>query len=177
MTGRDYVVGYRRVPAGTLGYQVGRCADMPVVEESVVIARAPHEVFDFLNTAENLPVWDSSVIEAEQLGAAPFGVGTRWRGVTKILGRRFGWMVEVTEFQPPTRVSSRAVEGTLRFTVTNSLQPEDAGTRFTHRVEAASGLGGIFGRLADPIVEKAHRRTVRANLDTLAELLEKDPHE
>jgi NADPH:quinone reductase-like Zn-dependent oxidoreductase len=29
----------------------------------------------------------------------------------------------------------------------------------------------VFGRLADPIVEKAQRRTVRANLDTLAELL------
>jgi hypothetical protein len=32
-------------------------------------------------------------------------------------------------------------------------------------------LGGVFGRLADPLVEKVQRRTVRANLDTLAELL------
>ena len=59
----------------------------------------------------------------------------------------------------------------MQFTVSNTLEPEGDGTRFTYRVEAESGLGGVFGRLADPLVEKAQRRTVRANLDTLAELL------
>jgi len=98
-------------------------------------------------------------------------VGTRWRGVSKILGRRSEWTTELTELQPPVRTVSRAVEGKLQFTVTNTLQPENAGTLYTYRVEADSGLGGVFGRLADPIVEKAQRRTARANLDTLAELL------
>ncbi len=144
---------------------------MPVVEESVFIARSPEEVFDYLTTAENLPVWDSSIMEAEQVDSGPMRVGTRWRGVSKILGRRFEWTTEVTELQPPTRAVSRAVEGKLRFTVTNTLQQENAGTRYTFKVEADSGLGGVFGRLTDPIVEKAQRRTVRANLDTLAELL------
>ena len=144
---------------------------MPVVEESVFIARTPQEVFDYLIVVENLPVWDSSTVQAEQPDAGPVGVGTRWCGVSKILGRRFEWTTEVTDLQPPTRISSRAVEGKLQFTVTNTLQPENGGSRFTHRVDAESGLGGVFGRLADPIVEKAQRRTVRANLDTLAELL------
>lgn len=144
---------------------------MPVVEESVLIARPPEEVFDYLNTVQNLPVWDSSILEAEQVDSGPVRVGTRWRGVSKILGRRFEWTTEVTELQPPTRTVSRAVEGKLLFTVTNTLQPENAGTLYTYRVEADSGLGGVFGRLTDPIVEKAQRRTVRANLDTLAELL------
>ncbi len=76
-----------------------------------------------------------------------------------------------TELEPAARVSSRAVDGKLHFTVTNTMRAEAGGTRFTYRVEAESGLGGIFGRLSDPIVEKAQRRTVRANLDTLAELL------
>lgn len=146
---------------------------MPVVEENVSIGRPPEEVFDYLNTAENLPVWDSSVLEAEQLDSEPLAVGTRWRGASKILGRRFEWTTEVTELEPPTRLVSRAVAGKLSFTVTNTLRPENGGTRFTYRVDAATGLGGIFGRLSDPIVEKAQRRTVRANLDTLAELLAK----
>jgi uncharacterized protein YndB with AHSA1/START domain len=144
---------------------------VPVVEESVFIARSPEDVFDYLNRADNLAVWDSSIMEAKQVEAGPVRVGIHWRGVSKILGRRFEWTAQVTELQPPTRTSSRAVEGALRFTVTNTLQPENGGTHFTYRVEADSGLGGIFGRLADPIVEKAQRRTVRANLDTLAELL------
>jgi hypothetical protein len=36
---------------------------------------------------------------------------------------------------------------------------------------ADAGLGGLFGRIADPIVERAQRRTIRGSLDTLAELL------
>lgn len=144
---------------------------MPIIEESVFIASSPQEVFDYLDAVENLPVWDSSIMEAEQLDSGPVRVGTRWRGVSKILGRRFEWTTEVTDCEAPTRLSSRAVEGKLRFTVTNTLRSENGGTRFSYRVDAESGLGGVFGRLADPIVEKAQRRTVRANLDTLAELL------
>ena len=141
---------------------------MPVVEESVVIARPPEEVFDYLAQADNLPVWDSSIVQAEQ-------VGTRWRGASKILGRRFEWTTELTEFDRPRRSSSRSIEGKLQFTVTLLLAPADDGTRFTYRVDAASGLGGVFGRLADPFVERAQARTVRANLETLAELLAKNP--
>jgi carbon monoxide dehydrogenase subunit G len=63
------------------------------------------------------------------------------------------------------------VEGNLHFTVTNTLEPEGDGTRVTWRVDATPGLGGVFGRLADPLVEKAHARTVRGNLETLTEVL------
>jgi uncharacterized membrane protein len=148
---------------------------MPVVEESVVISRPPEEVFDYLAQANNLPVWDSSIVQAEQVGAGPVGVATRWRGTSKILGRRFEWTTELTEFDRPRHSLSRSVEGKLQFTVTILLEPADGGTRFTYRVDAASGLGGIFGRLADPFVERAQARTVRANLETLAELLAKNP--
>jgi uncharacterized protein YndB with AHSA1/START domain len=144
---------------------------VPTVEETVFISRTPEEVFDYVSTAQNLPVWDSSILEAEQIDSGQVRVGTRWRGVSKILGRRFEWTTEMVELDPPTTTVSRAVEGKLNFTVTNTYQPEAGGTRFTYKVEAESGLGNIFGRLADPMVEKAQRRTVRANLDTLAELL------
>jgi hypothetical protein len=33
----------------------------------------------------------------------------------------------------------------------------------------------VFGKLADPFVQKAHTRTVRANLETLADLLAEHP--
>jgi uncharacterized protein YndB with AHSA1/START domain len=144
---------------------------MPTVEESVVIARPPEEVFNYVSNAQNLPVWDSSILKAEQVDSGPLRVGTRWRGVSKVLGRRFKWTTELVELTPPTMTMSRSVAGKLSFTVTNTFQPEAGGTRFTYKVDAESGLGGIFGRVADPIVEKAQRRTVRANLDTLAELL------
>lgn len=148
---------------------------VPVVEQSVFIAQPPAVVFDYLSKAENLPVWDSSIVQAEQVGAEPVALGTRAQGTSKILGRPFQWTTEVTEFDPPRRATFRSVEGKLAFTVTNTLEPADGGTQHTYRVEAESGLGGIFGRLADPIVERAQARTVRANLDTLADVLNDQP--
>ncbi|MEW1810332.1 SRPBCC family protein [Pseudarthrobacter phenanthrenivorans] len=148
---------------------------MPVVEESAVIARPPQEVFDFLSKFDNTAAYDSSVTASEQVGDGPVGMGTRGRGTSKILGRRFDWTVEVVEFDPPRRMVSRSVEGKLNFTVTFTLEPADGGTRVTQRIDADSGLGGIFGKMADPLVERAQGRTVRANLETLAEWLAEHP--
>jgi carbon monoxide dehydrogenase subunit G len=148
---------------------------VPVVEESVVIARPPQEVFDFLSRFENIAVYDSSVTASEQIGDGPLGVGSRGRGTSKIMGRQFDWTTEITEFDPPRRMVSRSVEGKLEFTVTLTLEPADGGTRLTQRIDAESGLGGVFGKLADSLVERAQGRTVRANLETLAEWLVEHP--
>jgi carbon monoxide dehydrogenase subunit G len=148
---------------------------MPVVEESVVIALPPEEAFAFLIKPENIPVWDSSVLKAEQEGTDPIGMGTRTRGTSKIMGRRFDWTSEVVEFDPPRRCVNQSVGGSLEFSITELFEPVDGGTRFTYRIDAGSGLGGVFGRLADPLVERAQARTVRASLENLAELLAERP--
>jgi ligand-binding SRPBCC domain-containing protein len=148
---------------------------MPTVEESTHISRPPQEVFSFLSKSENIPVWDSSVVHAETVGDGPVGLGTRATGTSKVLGRKFDWTAEITEFQPPDRFKYSSVDGPLEFTITNTLAPEDDGTRFTYRIDAASGLGGVFGKLADRLVETAQARTVRANLETLSELLAEHP--
>ncbi|MDJ0355281.1 SRPBCC family protein [Paenarthrobacter sp. PH39-S1] len=148
---------------------------MPVIEESVFIARPQQEVFDYIAATKNIPVWDSSVAQATQIGSDPMGMGVRSSGTSKIMGRSFEWTTEVTEFEAPRRVVNRSVEGKLSFTVTNSFEAVEGGTRFTYRIDAASGLGGVFGRLADPFVQRAQARTVRANLESLAELLTEHP--
>ncbi len=72
----------------------------------------------------------------------------------------------------PLKVAtSKSVESKVGFTATTRLEEIDGGTLFTYRVDSESGLGGIFGKLADPIVAKAYSRTVQASLDNLADLL------
>jgi carbon monoxide dehydrogenase subunit G len=63
--------------------------------------------------------------------------------------------------------------GKLTFSATSKVEPTAEGTRFTYRVEAESGLGGVFGRMSDPVVTKALGRIIRANLGNLADLLER----
>ena len=145
---------------------------MPVIDETVVIARPPGEVFDFLMLAENLPRWDSSMLECVQVDSAPVTVGTRYRGASKILGRRIEWATEVTQFVPGVRAASQSVEGPLTFTVSYEVSPAPAGTTLRYRLAAESGLGGAFGRAMEPIVQRAQTKVVRTNLGKLASLLE-----
>ena len=147
---------------------------MPVVEQSVVISRPASEVWDFITTPENWPTWESSIVECDQVTDNPIGVGTRWHGVTRILGKRFDWMTEFTEYQPAKVGTSKSVEGKFGFTATTKLEEVDGGTLFTYRVDSESGLGGVFGKLADPLVTKAYSRMMRASLDNLADLLTTD---
>lgn len=145
---------------------------MPVIDQSAVIARPAAEVFDFLARAENLPRWDSSILECVQLDAEPVTVGTRYRGASKILGQRIEWTTEVTDFVPGRRSESKSVDGQLRFTVSFDLSAVAEGTRLRYRLVADSGLGGAFGRAMEPIIEKAQAKVVKANLATLVRLLE-----
>lgn len=63
---------------------------MPVIDETVVIVRPPGDVFDVLVLAENLPRWDSSMLECVQVGGGAVTVGTRYRGASlaRLLERR-----------------------------------------------------------------------------------------
>lgn len=144
---------------------------MPVTEESVVISRPVSEVWDFLTEARNWPSWETSILECEQITDGEIGVGTRWRGVNRLLGKRVDWVTEFTEYEPQKLISGKSVDGKVGFTNTSKLEETDGGTRFTYRLETESGLGGIFGKLADPIVSAAYSRVVRASLDNLADLL------
>jgi len=144
---------------------------MPSIDETVVIARPAGEVFDFLVRGENLPRWDSSILECVQVGSGPVSVGTRYRGASRILGRRIEWATEVTEFEPGVRSVSRSVEGPLTFTVCYEVRATPAGASLRYRLTADSGLGGAFGRSMEPIVQRAQAKVVSANLGKLAGLL------
>ena len=79
------------------------------------------------------------------------------------MGKHLEWATEMTEFQPPTRITYTSVEGQISFAVTNVLEPVAGGTRLTYRVDTGSGLRGAFARLAEPFIAIAQTRTLRAN--------------
>lgn len=145
---------------------------MPIVEEQVTIGAEPQRAWDYLADPAHLPVWDSALEDAEQVGDGPAGAGTRWRGTARFLGRRIPWETAFAEWEPPHRRVQRTTDGPLRFVLTMTLEPADGGTRLTYRSEIEPGLGGVFGRIAEPFVARAIARTVRANLQTLKGLVE-----
>ena len=147
---------------------------VPVIEESVTIHVPAAKAFTFMANGDNAAVYDASVTRVEQEGEGEPAVGTRWRGATKVLGREFEWVAECTELEQDRLIALKAVEGKLPFDIRTTFVPEGDGTLVTYKLTAESGLGGVFGKLAEPLVVKAQTRTVKANLATVKELLEND---
>ena len=146
---------------------------MPVVEESILINREPKEVFDFATDYTNISVIDSSQTEdVEKLTDGPFGVGTRMRGVAKVLGRKIPWTAECTVFETPNKMRIESTDAPLAFAFDYLYDAAEGGTRATVRSETESGLGGVFGKFGDGLVTRTYAKQMRANLETLKELME-----
>ena len=77
---------------------------------AVEIARAPEEVFAFMIDPAKLSMWQDAE-EVQQLTDGPVGVGTRFREVHKVMGRRRVELTEVVECEPGRVFHIRVVEG------------------------------------------------------------------
>jgi len=142
------------------------------VEESILIDRPPEEVFGFLSVRTNDPVWMASVTESEWLDpAAPMGVGRRGRMVMQAMGRR-EFLDEVTEYEPGRRIAHRSVAGPMVIHTACLAEPVGSGCRATVLYEPERLPGGVVGRLTAPLTARILRRTFRADLARLKELLE-----
>jgi len=142
-----------------------------LLEASVLIARPVDDVWDYVTTAENLPVWVPILHRVTQITDGPVAVGTRWQGDMRLLGIGLTGRIEFTQCRPNTAAEFRSVESKFTFSCAIALEEAGGRTRFTYRTATASGFDGLFGRFAGPILSGASRRALRASLKNLARVL------
>lgn len=138
------------------------------VISSAVVRRTPADVFQFLCRPENDLLWTSGLIEAKVLTAGPFGTGTRIERVSKFLGRRMTYTIDVTEIVEDERIEMTTSAGPFPIQVTYLLEPVDGGTRFSIRNR---GEPSGFFALTGPLLAVAVRRQVQLDVETLADIL------
>lgn len=132
------------------------------------INRRPAEVFAFLARFENVPRWNYAISDTRKITAGPVGVGSRYRQV-RTLPTRSEETFEVTEFDPDRRLTIDGALGPFHGEVSYLLEPVAGGTTLTNTASLqASGPLRLVAPLAAPRVRSA----VRANLDTLKQILE-----
>ncbi|MDQ3863365.1 MAG: SRPBCC family protein [Actinomycetota bacterium] len=140
------------------------------VEESVEINRPSNEVFDYVANPGNLPEWSGLAIEVKDV-PEPLREGDTFAAMGKFLGRRFEAPYERVSVEASRRYTDRATGGPVPnqdWIYTFEEMPTGT-TRFTRAVE---GEPGGFFKLAEPLIERALKRQVRADLETLKGLLE-----
>jgi uncharacterized membrane protein len=143
------------------------------ISESIVINRPCDEVFAFLATRSNDPVWMESVLESHWLDPGPsVGVGRRGRMLMKMGGRRIEFIDEVTDYEPDRRIAHRTVQGPLALNTACLCEPVGGGCRATVVGEADRLAPGAVAWLVDPWIARSVRRSFRADLARLKQILE-----
>ncbi len=144
---------------------------MPISEAEVVIPRPVTTVWEFCTDAANAATYLPGTVEVQQLTDGPLAVGTVWSGRSRFLGPVISWTGSFTHVAEMRKTVFRSTDAPFWFTSIASYAEHEDGTRMSLRIETEAGLGGLFGRLADPIVEKAYGRVMQVGLENLVVVL------
>ena len=118
--------------------------------------KSPEEAFEYLADFANAREWDPGVVEGENLTGRPLGAGSRFRLVSRFLGRRVPLEYRIIAFEPPRRVVFQADQPAVCSTDEIHFVPVGGGTSVTY--EADLRLKGPLGRLMEPLLGLALRR-------------------
>jgi hypothetical protein len=132
---------------------------MSKVSGEILIERSVEEVFDYVADQRNEPIYNPQMLQSEKITDGPIGIGTRFRAVAKSGRRAMEMLIEVTEFQRPSRFGARTTMSSVDVDGGLTFDPVDGATRMTWswRVSPRGPL-----RLLGPLVARIGRRQERA---------------
>ena len=122
---------------------------MPHYTATINVPVAIDEAFDFLAEFSTTQQWDPGVSEAEMLTPAPVGLGSQFRVVASLAGRKVPLTYEITAFDRPHSVTVRAENSSTVSEDTISFTP--AGDLVSVRYEADLQLKGA-AKLFAPVM-------------------------
>jgi uncharacterized protein YndB with AHSA1/START domain len=143
---------------------------MITVETSVQVNQPIDKVFEFVTKPETDEQWYVGVEHWDHTPGEPAGVGSTSRMKIRFLGVPVELTWEVTEYDPPTKIEVKSIEGSVKVEAGYTFEAvsEDQ-TKVT--VHGEADLVGIFD-LAEPLVERIALRQWKASFENLKDLLE-----
>jgi uncharacterized protein YndB with AHSA1/START domain len=137
------------------------------IDLTIDVGCSAHDVFDYLVDLDRLPDWQRSVLESRADGPLAQGVHVHER--RRVMGRDIENELEVTAYEPPHRLTLKALKGPVKFTVDHELAEADGSTRL-HVVAEAKARP--FMKLAEPMLARTAEEELRRDFDRLKEILE-----
>jgi len=124
------------------------------IRQSIHISRPVDDVFEFVADHTNDHRWRSEVRSVQIVGAVREGVGTHRREMVAYQGKAVEANVEITEFEPGSRICFR-IHGGMRAHGCYDFRAEGDGTRFGFSATVElTGKAAMLERYALQVVEK-----------------------
>ncbi len=142
---------------------------MARVSGEILIERPVEEVFDFVADQRNEPIYNPRMLHSEKITDGPVGVGTRFRATTQSGRREIEMLIEVTEYQRPSRFGSRTTMSTAEVDGGLTFEPVDGATRMSWSWDVRP-RGSL--RILAPLVARLGRRQEQTIWTALKDQLE-----
>jgi len=142
---------------------------MSRIEGTVIIKSPADKVFAYTTEAKSWPKWHGAIPEAEQTSKGQMGVGTTFRGKSRMMGQTSEWTAKMTEYEPHKRWGKVIDSGSLVVNDKLVCDPAEGGTRLTMVYDVK--VGGIL-KLLSPMIISSMRKQLKLDLASLKGILE-----
>jgi carbon monoxide dehydrogenase subunit G len=136
----------------------------------VLIDKPVKDVFAFITNPSNMSKWNSAVVSLEQVTPGNVGVGTKFKSVGEMLGRRIEGEMQVIAFEPDSKYGFQMDAGPVQVNVTLTFKTVGTGTKLS--LNAQGNPGGLF-KLAEGVMQGRVKTMMEDNLARLKTVLEK----
>ena len=136
----------------------------------VLIDRPTKDVFAFVSNPNNMSKWNSAVVSLEQVSSGAVGVGSKFKTVGEMMGRRIEGEMQITAHEPDTKCGFQVNAGPMQVNLTLSFKTVGTGTKVS--LNAQGNPGGIF-KLAEGVMTGQIKSMMEGNLARLKDALEK----
>jgi len=144
---------------------------MSKIEESIEISCPVEKTYAFTTDAGSWNAWQSIILEAEQTSQGPVGVGTTFKGASRMMGRTMQWTARATECEPPRKFGKNITSGSLFIEQHNTYTPTTDGMKFTLTYDVnANG----FLKVLTPMMVSSMRKELQKSLINLKQILESE---
>ncbi len=137
---------------------------------SALIDRPIKDVFGFVTNPANMSKWNSAVVSLEQITPGALGVGTKFKSVGEMMGRRIEGEMQITAYEPDTKCGFQVNAGPMQVNLTLSFKTVGTGTKVN--LNAQGNPGGLF-KLAEGVLAGQVKSMMEGNLSRLKSVLEK----
>ena len=145
---------------------------MITLRNELDVNRSIDHVFNFIVNVENAPKWQPAVIETRRLTDGPIRVGSQFREVAKMMGRRVETVCEITALEPRVRVAFRGTSnGPISYATTYTLAQRGHGTRIV--IEGSFELKGLW-RFVERLLQSDIRKESAQELKAMQAALERE---
>jgi polyketide cyclase/dehydrase/lipid transport protein len=136
---------------------------------SSMIYKPVKQVFDFVSTPENDVHWQDGTLATARISEGVGNIGTLFRSIGHLMGRRNLSTFEVTEYERNKKYSFKSLSGLLHSQTSYTFEIANGGTKIN--ISTQANVVNLF-QMDEGILYKRMKEQLKENLAMLKDLLE-----